>query len=181
MKLTDIKQSDLPIRVRLTDGFTLEESYDIGSIIQINSFKPEDEYDTGGWCYEVYTTVLKDDVEYNKTISKRDWYDGNGGFTSNWYESNSKKMNQDGSYRDTIYVMEGDDFCEIVAQEKNSVVEYLIEDFEEPITKQELKTLKKFLGEFTLKTNAGLELHSSEVKDGKWNGITITKVKFQSV
>ena len=176
MKITDIKQSNLPIRVRLTEGFTLEESYDVGSIIQINSFIKEDKYDTGGWCYAVYTTVLKDDVEYNKTISKRDWSDGKGSYTLNWYESNSILREIDGSYRDTIYVMEGDDFCELIENE-TPIIEYKIEDFEEPITKKELRTLKKFLGEFTLKTNAGLEIHSSEMENGKWNGITIEKVK----
>jgi hypothetical protein len=55
-------------------------------------------------------------------------------------------------------------------------IEYKITTIEEPITKSELRVLKKFLGEFTLKTNAGVDLHSSEVKNGKWNGITIKRL-----
>jgi hypothetical protein len=56
------------------------------------------------------------------------------------------------------------------------IIEYRISEFEEPITKQELRTLKKYLGEFTLITNAGLELHSTEIKNGKWNGIIIKRI-----
>ena len=52
------------------------------------------------------------------------------------------------------------------------ILTYKITEIEEPITKLELRILKKFLGKFTLDTNAGIELHSSEIKDGKWNDIT---------
>ena len=55
-------------------------------------------------------------------------------------------------------------------------IEYKITEIEDPITKDELKVLKKFLGEFTLKTNAGIDIHSSEVKGGKWNGITLKRL-----
>lgn len=55
-------------------------------------------------------------------------------------------------------------------------IEYKITDFEKNITKDELRVLKKFLGEFTLKTNAGLDIHSSEVSGGKWNGITLKRL-----
>ena len=55
-------------------------------------------------------------------------------------------------------------------------IEYKINEIEDPITKDELKVLKKFLGEFTLKTNAGIDIHSSEVKGGKWNGITLKRL-----
>ena len=57
------------------------------------------------------------------------------------------------------------------------ILTYKITDIEEPITKNELRTLKKFLGEFTIETNAGLDIHSSEMNDGKWNGITINPLK----
>jgi len=55
-------------------------------------------------------------------------------------------------------------------------IEYKITEIENTITKDELRVLKKFLGEFTLKTNAGLDIHSSEVEDGKWNGITLKRL-----
>jgi hypothetical protein len=54
---------------------------------------------------------------------------------------------------------------------------YKIEDFEEPISKQELLVLKKYLGEFTLTTNAGIDIHSSEIKNGVWKGITLKRLK----
>lgn len=56
------------------------------------------------------------------------------------------------------------------------VIEYKIEEIENPITKEELRVLKKFLGEFTIKTNAGIDIHSSEVKGDKWNGITLKRL-----
>ena len=56
------------------------------------------------------------------------------------------------------------------------VIEYKISEIENPITKEELRVLKKFLGEFTLKTNAGVDIHSSELKDGKWNGIKLERL-----
>lgn len=56
------------------------------------------------------------------------------------------------------------------------IITYKILDFEEPITRNELRTLKKFLGDFTIETNAGLDIHSSEMNDGKWNGITIKRL-----
>lgn len=176
MKITDIKQSDLPIRVRLTEGFSLDESYDIGMIIQINNFQKEDFYDTGGWCYEVYTTVHSDDVDFNKSISKPDWFDKDGNPTLNWFEVNSNKKQSDGSYTDTIYVMEEDDFCELIEETpKENIIEYRTEEME-VISKSELRTMKKFLGEFTLKTNSAVEIHSSEMENGKWNGIKIEQL-----
>ena len=56
-------------------------------------------------------------------------------------------------------------------------ITYKISEIAEPITKNELRTLKKFLGEFTIETNAGLDIHSSEMYDGKWNDITIIPLK----
>lgn len=56
-------------------------------------------------------------------------------------------------------------------------VKYVIEDMEEPITKEVLRKIKSELGEYTLITNAGVELHSSELIGGVWNGITIKRYK----
>ena len=53
---------------------------------------------------------------------------------------------------------------------------YKIEDFEDNITKDELRTLKKFLGEFTLRTNCGVDIHSSSMNLGSWNGIKIERL-----
>jgi len=59
---------------------------------------------------------------------------------------------------------------------ETSVVSYIIEDIEEPITKKMLRHIKSELGGgYTLVTNAGVDLHSSEVVDGKWNEIRIVR------
>ena len=61
-------------------------------------------------------------------------------------------------------------------------VTYKITEIEEPITKKVLRYLKESMkGDFTLITNAGLEIHSSEMKDGKWNGITIKRLKSKTI
>jgi hypothetical protein len=61
---------------------------------------------------------------------------------------------------------------------KLKVITYKITDFEEPISKDTLVYLKSnMMGDFTLITNAGVEIHSTEMKNGKWNGITIKRLK----
>tara|TARA_R110000765_G_scaffold36362_4_gene81311 strand:- start:2681 stop:3088 length:408 start_codon:yes stop_codon:yes gene_type:complete len=57
-------------------------------------------------------------------------------------------------------------------------ITYKVDDWGEAITKQELRTMKKFLGAFTLKTNAVLDIKSSEMDNGVWNEITIKKIKY---
>ena len=57
----------------------------------------------------------------------------------------------------------------------NGVVIYKTTDFDN-ITKYHLLYLKKQMGgDFVLKTNAGIDLHSSEIKNGSWNGIKIIR------
>lgn len=65
-----------------------------------------------------------------------------------------------------------------VQQETNTVI-YVIEDFEEPITKKMLRTMKEQLGggKMTLITNAGVEVHSTELVNKVWNGIKILRYK----
>ena len=59
--------------------------------------------------------------------------------------------------------------------ELNSIT-YIITEIEEPISKKILLQLKEFMGgDFTLHTNAGVELHSSEVVDNTWKGIKILR------
>jgi len=59
---------------------------------------------------------------------------------------------------------------------ESNVVSYIIEDIEEPMTKKMLKHIKSELGgKYTLVTNAGVDLHSSEVVDNKWNDIRILR------
>jgi hypothetical protein len=59
---------------------------------------------------------------------------------------------------------------------KEPVVNYHIKGFEEPISKKMLLHIKKELGgDYILKTNAGVELHSKEVKNNKWKGIKVLR------
>ena len=61
---------------------------------------------------------------------------------------------------------------------KNKVVIYFTDGFD-MLTKEDLNKYKKQLGgNYTLKTNAGVELHSGEMDGDKWKGITIEKVPY---
>jgi len=65
---------------------------------------------------------------------------------------------------------------QMMVNTESSVVSYIIEDIEEPITKKMLRHIKTEIGgNYTLVTNAGVELHSSEVVDNQWNGIRIVR------
>lgn len=58
----------------------------------------------------------------------------------------------------------------------SNVVSYIIKDIEEPITKKMMLKIKTELGgNYTLVTNAGVELHSNEVVNNKWKGIRIMR------
>ena len=59
---------------------------------------------------------------------------------------------------------------------ETSLVSYIIYEIEEPITKKMLNKIKSELGGgYTLVTNAGVDLHSSEVIDNMWNEIRIVR------
>ena len=59
---------------------------------------------------------------------------------------------------------------------ETSLVSYIINEIEEPITKKMLNKIKSELGGgYTLVTNAGVDLHSSEVVDNMWNEIRILR------
>ncbi len=68
-------------------------------------------------------------------------------------------------------------------------IAYFIDEIEEPITKTMLRHMKKEFrvdaighrGEVTLYTNAGVELKSTEIKKGMWEGIKIVKVPLEEI
>lgn len=112
MKIIDIKKSDLPVRVKLTEGFTSEDSFDIGMIVQITNYKEEwDSVD--GMVYEVYTTALVSDFEYNNSIADRKWYDKNGVPCLSIFEASQSDPGRK-NFETSIYVMGDDDFFEVV-------------------------------------------------------------------
>ena len=61
---------------------------------------------------------------------------------------------------------------------KTPVVNYKIRNFQEPISKKMLLHIKKELGgDYLLKTNAGVELHSKELRNNTWKGIKVLRME----
>jgi hypothetical protein len=61
---------------------------------------------------------------------------------------------------------------------KTPVVNYKIRGFQEPISKKMLLHIKKELGgDYILKTNAGVELHSKELRNNTWKGIKVLRME----
>jgi len=59
---------------------------------------------------------------------------------------------------------------------ETNVVSYVINDYEEPIRKDQLRKIKSELGgSFTLITNAGVDVHSSELRNNVFENITILR------
>lgn len=126
MKISDLKTLNLPIKVKLTDGFELEESFDVGTIIQINSFELDSNqvFGNDGRIFVVNACALPDDMEYNNSIASKNWFDDNGNPTVSYFEVN--KPNNHGQYHEKLYVMENDDFCELM--DEDTVNRYSIND-----------------------------------------------------
>jgi hypothetical protein len=109
MKITDII-SKLPLKVKLNNNFTLEESFDKGTIVFVKSCEIDEDYD-GESCYKVYVSALKEDLDYNTSVSIPNWRNPkNGDYELNFYEVND--ITDD--YDDIIYVMENDDCFDLV-------------------------------------------------------------------
>jgi hypothetical protein len=112
MKITEISKTQLPVRVKLNSNFQLEESFDVGTILQINSFVP----DIDG-CYKVWVTALVRDMEHNKTIAERNWLDSSTGqFNIDIFEANKKDIDGNGNFNDVIFVMDTDDCFDIITE-----------------------------------------------------------------
>lgn len=112
MKITDISKSQLPLRIKLNQNFTLEESFNPGTILQINSFVPDFE-----GCFKVWVTALAKDMEHNKSVAERNWFDDNTGyFDIDIFEANKKDIDSNGDYKDLIFVMDIDDCFDIITE-----------------------------------------------------------------
>jgi hypothetical protein len=108
MTITEIKQ--FPIRVKLNDKFQLEESFDVGTILQLNS-AIIDSYDDGWNCYRVEVTALGSDLEHNKSICERNWMNFKpNNFELDIFEFHKDDMKPNGDFNTSIFVM-GDDDC----------------------------------------------------------------------
>jgi hypothetical protein len=108
MTITDIKQ--LPIRVKLNSNFQLDESFDCGTILQLNDVRIElvGSVDTS---YEVSVTALGSDLEYNKSVARRNWMNfETNNFELDIFEFHKNEIKSNGDFKTSIYVM-GDDDC----------------------------------------------------------------------
>jgi hypothetical protein len=126
MKITDIEKSKLPLRVKINDKFTLEESFDPGTIIQINSFLNESDFKD---CYKVNITALQSDIDHNVSIAKNEWHNSKTGkFDLTYFDAHVPDNH--GNYKDTIYVMADDDCFDLILEEPDikSELEDLISD-----------------------------------------------------
>lgn len=115
MKVEDILKLELPIKVKLNKGFNLDESFDCGTILQLNTCEVEDEhvYEDDGRCFVLQVTALKEDFNHNKSVSKKGWYNTETGkYDLDFFDGNKELKNENGDYVDTIYVMENDDWCD---------------------------------------------------------------------
>jgi len=118
MKITDIV-NDLPKRVKLNKNFTLEESFDVNTILQIKGVIV-DEWVENEKCYKVFVTALAKDMEYNRSVALPDWLDSSGNPTKTFYDVNHKFMDQWGNLNDVIYVMENDDCFDLPEKDNNN-------------------------------------------------------------
>lgn len=68
--------------------------------------------------------------------------------------------------------------AKIKINKKEKTVVYQIFDILPNLTKANLIEMSRWVGEnATIITNSGVDLHSSEVDNNKWNGITIKRLK----
>jgi hypothetical protein len=108
MTITEIKQ--FPIRVKLNSNFQLENSFDVGTILELNGIRTDFKgiVDTS---YEVSVTALGSDLEYNKSICERNWMNfKTNNFELDIFEFHKDDMKPNGNFNTSIFVM-GDDDC----------------------------------------------------------------------
>jgi hypothetical protein len=122
-----------------------------------------------GW--EDTVKAMKDEPDIDNPWALAHWMDKEG------YKSHKESVNESKQK----FVVGKEKFSPDVKKEGDQyIVRYKVRKpeqygYEYPISKKMLRFMKKKLGEFTFITNAGLELHSREIKGGKWEGITIKK------
>lgn len=115
MKITDINKSMLPIKVKLNNNFNLDESFDVGTILQIYNYKIEDDFEG---CYVVNVRVLSEDKKHNHSVAISNFYNENTkSYDLNYFQFYDDKINSNGDYEDVIYVMGDDDCFDVIEKE----------------------------------------------------------------
>lgn len=152
----------LPLRVKLNNKFTLEESFDTNTILLIKSASIDDWGGDGEKCYKVHVTALADDMKYNRSIAIADWFDDNHNPTLTYFDVTKKILDKDGNLNDIIYVMENDDCFDLVEENKNtSNIERAIYE------------LNELSDELKLRVNNLNQLESSDRIKGKIEGVNL--------
>lgn len=133
MKIKDLEYL-LPVKVKLNKNFTLEDSFDVNTIVLVKAFVL-DSNDCGGNCYKAWVSALKEDMVHNRRVAIPDWRNSKTDrYDQTYYESN--KPNPDGDYDTTVFVMEEDDCFDLVEsntsnQHTNLSIEFAISMLEE--------------------------------------------------
>jgi len=104
--------------VKLNSNFLLDESMDPGTIIQINNYRLENDYEEDK-CYRVWVTCLSSDMPHNHNVAIPD-YQEKGGIGKTFFEISSHLKRPDGSYKDSIFVMENEDCFDEIKEKMNT-------------------------------------------------------------
>lgn len=119
MKIKDL-EGKLPARVKITDGFTTEESIDPGFVVDIVQIEIYEGWEENN-CYKIYFSIPDELVPICTKVAKHDWYDKNSNPCLNYFQAN-KKNYINGEYRDFTYVMDTDDWFEFYEEPDNQLV-----------------------------------------------------------
>lgn len=119
MNVLELLKKETPFKIKLNKNFTLEESFDPGTILVVRSIKLVDTYNEGD-VYKLWVSALKEDEKHNKSVALYDWLDSNGEAVMNIYDANKNMIDSEGNYNDTIYVMHYDDCFDEVVDEGDS-------------------------------------------------------------
>lgn len=123
MKIADLKDK-LPCRVKITTGYTLDESIDPGFVVDIVNIKPDTEYDKEK-CYQFWFRIPPELIPICTEVALCDWYDDNRELTWNYFEAN-KQFNKNGTFESSGYVMENDDWFEFYEEPKSEFIQVKI-------------------------------------------------------
>lgn len=124
MKIADFQDKKFPCRVKITEGFTLDESIDPGFVVDIIQVKIERSWGARSNCYKIWFNIPPELIPICTKVAKADWLDDNRQHTWNYFQANSR-FNRNGTYQDTAYVMEEDDWFEFYEEPEFTTIKVL--------------------------------------------------------
>jgi len=170
MKLSDIV-NNLPKKVKLNKNFTLEESFDINTIVQIKGVALDFDGGEGEKCYKLFVTALAEDMKYNQSIAVPDWFDDNHKPTLTYFDVMKKAFDQWGNLNDVIFVMENDDCFDLVEDNDDTRIKFAIDELNK--LSDELERKKDSM--LTIITGESTYILAEKTRiGGKMEGINMT-------